>query len=711
MPNKRQDIVLRFGILYFAIIFLFTLIVYRIAVLQFVEKDKLMAMAAKNKKSDIIVRPNRGNIFACDGRLMASSIPTYYIFMDTRVPALHDDTAKLFNAKVDSLSESLSLFFRDRSKSEYKRMLVKAFNGNDGELLLYPKRISYAQLKEVRRMPLFRLGRNKSGLLTKELLRRVKPFGSLASRTIGDIYAEESKGGKNGLELYFNKELLGTPGISVRRKVANQMEETVEVEPVNGMDILTTIDVDLQDIAEKALVDSLKSFDASTGYAIMMEVKSGEVKAIVNMQKNEDGTYSENRNGAVSDQVEPGSTFKTMSLIAMLDDGKANINQIIHTGAGRWEYSGRIMTDHNASHGGFGDITLAEALEGSSNIGISKAVVEAYGDHPSAFVDKLYKMGLNERLNLEIPGTASPQIKHPKDKARYWSKTSLPWMSIGYETQIPPIYTLAYYNAIANNGKLIRPFFVKSIMKNGEVVKSFTTETIRESICRPSTLNTIKKLLIGVIEAPKGTAKNVHSDVVSIAGKTGTAQISKGKAGYKSGGTTHQVSFCGYFPVENPLYTCIVVIREPKNGYASGGKMAGSVFKSIAEQTMALKSNLKPEGVNSTEKAIFSYFPKVKSGNYEALKTVLTDLELSSTGISTDWVKTFSEDKVLRTEPLAVSKNKIPDMTGMGAKDALYLLGKMGLTVQLNGRGRVISQNIEPGTSVRKGQIIKINLE
>lgn len=712
MADKRKSIVMRFGIVYFIMLFFFSLVIYRIIVLQFVEKDEWMAVAAKNKKSDIRVKPNRGNIFACDGRLMASSIPNYYVYMDTRVPALREDDGKLFKEKVDSVAMALSVYFGDRSTEQYRSMLKKAYREKRAEVALFPKRITYAQLKDLRRMPLFKMGRNKSGLITKELLRRVKPFGSLASRTIGDIYADESKGGKNGLELYFNRELLGTPGVSVRQKVANRWEETVQVEPIDGMDILTTIDIDLQDLAEKALVDSLKSFNAASGYAVLMEVKTGEVKAIVNMQQNEDGTFSENKNGAVSDQVEPGSTFKIFSLIALLDDNKAKITDVIHTGNGIWEVvPGSNMTDHNAKKGGFGDITLAEAIHGSSNIGISKTVVKAYGSNPSEYVEKLYEMGFNEKMELEIPGNAGPKIRHPKDKASYWAKTTLPWMSIGYETQIPPIYTLAFYNAIANKGKLIRPFFVKAIMKNGQIVKSFTTETIREEICRQSTLKIVHETLIGVLEAEKGTAKNVHSDFVRIAGKTGTAQISKGAAGYKAGGKSHQVSFCGYFPADDPLYTCVVVIREPKNGYPSGGKMAGSVFKSIAEQTMSLKSNLKPENMVMDTTHIYPYFPTGKSGSYDALKVVLADLNLPVNGQGTDWVKAFAEDKSMKVEPIAVEKHNVPDLKGMGAKDAMYLLGQLGLKVQINGRGKVISQNISAGTMVHKGQSIKITLE
>jgi len=711
MADIRKNIVLRFGVVYVIICLSFLLVIYKIVVIQTVERHNWLALAAKNVKADIVVKPNRGNIYACDGRLMASSIPTYYIYMDTRVPALREKDGKLFKSNVDSLAIYLSSFLHDKTPVEYRKMLKDAYRNKVGELALYPKRISYAELKQLKKFPLFRLGRNKSGLITKELFTRVKPFGSLASRTIGDIYADESMGGKNGIEKRFNTYLLGTPGISIRQKVANTYMETVKVEPIDGMDITTTIDIDLQDIAEKALIDSLRSFDAGSGYVILMEVHSGEVKAIVNMQQNADKTYTENKNGAVSDMVEPGSTFKVASLMVALDAGKVKITDYIETGNGIYPFANRLMKDHNANKGGFGRITLAEAIHGSSNIGISRAIVNAYGQNPSEFVEGLYNMKLNEPLNLEIPGAASPRIRHPHDKAAYWSATTLPWMSIGYETQIPPIYTLAFYNAIANNGKYIRPFFVKSITKNGQVVKAFETETIKESICKPTTLNDIKTVLLGVMEAPKGTAHNVRSKYVRIAGKTGTAQISKGALGYKGGGTTHQVSFCGYFPADDPQYSCIVVIREPRKGYPSGGKMAGSIFKNVAERTMALKSHRKPLTFERDTVTNFPIKPFIKVGYYKALLTVMTDLQLPIGVNSSDWVKSFSDDKQIRIESVSVPKNVVPDLVGMGAKDAIYLAERLGLNVQVEGRGKVVLQTIKPGTFVQRGSRILISFQ
>ena len=519
MSDKRKDIVLRFGIVYTIICLSFFAVIYRIALIQFVEHDKWMALAAQTVKTNIVVKPTRGNIYACDGRLMASSIPTYYVYMDLRVPALHEKNGKLFTKNIDSLSTSLSGFFQDRTPNQYKNVLTNAYRTGQGEFQLYPDKISYSQLKQLKTLPLFRLGRNKSGLISKALFRRVRPFGSLAKRTIGDIYAEESKGGKNGIELGFNSYLLGTPGISIRQKVANTYMENVQVEPVDGMDVNSTIDVDLQDIAEKALRDGVQKFDAAVGYVILMEVHSGEVKAIVNLQRNKDGSYTENKNGAVSDMAEPGSTFKVVSLMAAIDDGRVKLTDTINTYNGLYKFGTRTMTDHNANHGGYHKITVAQAIYASSNIGISRAIVKAYGHNPAEFVDKLYSMKLNEKMNLEIPGSAAPQIKHPSDKTHEWSNTTLPWMSVGYETQIPPIYTLAFYNAIANDGKLIRPFFVKSISHNGQIVKEFKTEVINPLICKPSTLRDVRSALLGVVEDKLGTAQGVKSKYVRIAGK------------------------------------------------------------------------------------------------------------------------------------------------------------------------------------------------
>ncbi len=717
MADKRKNIVFRFGIIYFMIFLAFIAVIYKIVVIQTVEREELLKLEARSKKSNIEVKASRGNIYACDGRLMASSIPSYYIYMDTRVPALHEDARGrkdkgwLFKENIDSVSFCLSRFFKDRPAAEYKRVITNAYRRGDGEFLLYPKRISYAQLKELRDFPLFRLGRNKSGLITKEYVQRVKPFASLASRTIGDVYGDGEKGGKNGLELYFDTSLKGKPGAATRQKVANTWLETVQVEPTPGMDVVTTIDIDIQDISENALLQGVQTYHAKAGYAILMEVESGEVKAIVNLQRNADGSYSENQNGAVSDLLDPGSTFKTMSIMAALDDGKIKLSDTIDTRDGIYRYANRDMRDHNYKGkgvSGFHRISIAEAIHCSSNIGVSRAIVQAYGDNPSDFVDKLYSMKLNEAMNFEIPGAAAPRIRHPKDKNSYWSLTTLPWMSIGYEVQIPPIYTLAYYNAIANDGKMIRPFFVKSIYDNGREVKGFKTETINRSICSSSTLREIQEALLGVVEGKMGTAKNVRSPYFRIAGKTGTAQISAGSSGYDR--SRHLVAFCGYFPAEKPKYTCIVVMKETQ-GYPSGGLMAGSVFKNIAENVFALKSKVKPEEFKTAFHDSIVELPHVKKGYYKSIERAMSNLDLKITGESADWITASTHSDRISVKPMQQISGLVPDVVGMGAKDAVFLLEKSGLRVNVSGRGRVIAQSMSPGVVAVKGRTIGLELK
>ncbi len=711
MTEPGKKIIGRFAIVYIAIVLFMLGIVYNIVKIQFVEGDKWIALSKRFDKKDIIVKPNRGNIYSADGRLMASSIPSYYVYMDTRVPALHEKEGALFTEKIDSLAESLADYFKDKSKAAYKRDIVNAYKRGDGEYQFYKGRITYAQLKEIKKFPLFRLGRYKSGLIHKEFLNRVKPFTSLASRTIGDIYLDNEKGGKNGLELGFDSLLRGIPGVSSRQKVANRWEEVVQVEPIDGMDIISTIDVDMQDIAEKALLEKLHEIQAQTGYAIVMEVKTGEIKAIVNMDRNSDGTYSENRNGAVADKVEPGSTFKVASLMAVLDDGKAELSDVIETGNGLYKFGRATMRDHNAHRGGYGTITLENAVNASSNIGISRTIVKAYGNAPEKYVEKLYKMGLNVPFELYLPGTAKPGIRHPNDKTVYWSATTLPWMSIGYEVQLAPIYTLAFYNAIANNGKFIEPLFVKSINKNGLVVKEFKARVIREKICSDKTLEDVRKALLGVVENPKyGTGKVVHSPHIRIAGKTGTAQISKGSAGYAAGGKSHQVSFCGFFPYEDPKYTCIVVIREPKIGPPSGGRMSGVVVKNIAERISAIDTTTTIYDMKVDSTLMARKKPIVKSGNLTALQNVMENLNQDFTGSGTSWVKTISDGKKVETANLPLVEKTVPDLSGMGAKDAVYLCERLGLKTRIAGKGKVREQSIGPGARAVKGQTIALTL-
>ena len=688
----------------------FAVVVWNIVSVQ-LEADKwLSAIPAQSKTTDII-KPIRGNIYSYDGRLMASSVPQYRIYMDTRVPALHVNGGKLFKEYIDSVSYAMSSCFNDRTAREYKQMITRAYNRGQGSLLLYPNRISYVQLKAVQQFPLFNKGRYKSGLIPHEQTQRMKPFGSLASRTIGGVYADEEKGGSSGLELYFNEYLKGVPGVCTVQKAANQRVRIVEKEPVEGADVISTIDVNLQDIAENTLIEKLKETDAHSGYVVMMEVKTGEVRAVVNMQKNSLGEYAELKNGIVSDMVEPGSTFKTASLMAAIDEGFVHISDSIDVGNGTFKFYSETMRDHNAHKGGYGKITVQNALEASSNVGISRIVFDAYNKNRERFVEKLYEMGLNERLNLEIPGTATPNIRKPDDEKNRWSGTTLPWMSIGYEVQIPPIYTLTFYNAIANGGKMIKPFFVKEIRQENEIVEEFSTEVIRSSICKNSTLEQIQTALEGVVWSEHyATAAAAQSQKVRIAGKTGTALISRGFLGYKGGGKTYQVSFCGYFPCEKPIYTAICVIREPQIGYPSGGTMCGSVVRDIAERAYALHEQSTVDKVQDREDFHFQE-PTIKSGFAHDISRAADKSDIDLYKTADDWVKvTTNEAGKLTMQTLEVSEYLMPNVVGMGAMDAVFAVERTGMKVKLNGKGRVVRQSVIAGTRATKGREVVLIL-
>lgn len=692
------------------------MVIGQIVVRQTTERAHWLSISHGQNKTQVAVKADRGNIYSSDGRLMASSIPTYYIYMDTRVPALHSNNGALFKEHIDSVTIRLSSYFKDRSAKEYKRLITQAYMRGDGNLQLYPKRISFAQLKDVKNMPLFRLGRYKSGLMEKQQFARVRPFGSLAARTIGDIYADAEMGGKSGLEMYFDEELRGTPGRASRQKVANRFELITDVEPKHGRDIVTTIDINLQDIAENILIKKLRELNAQAGYVVLMEVKSGKIKAMVNMQQTNGGGYTEVRNGIVSDMTEPGSTFKTAALLAAIDDGKVNITDSIDVGTGIWRVAGREMRDHNYRDGapgtGYGKISVANALHASSNVGISKVIVNAYGKKPEEFVQKLHDMGHADNIPLEIPGTATPNIRFPNDKGRSWSGTTLPWMSIGYEVEVPPLYTINFYNAIANNGKMVQPFLVKEIREENEVVKRFTTQVMKSSIAGSRALSQIKEALEGVVWDPTyGTAKAVQSDKVRIAGKTGTAQISQGKAGYTQGRTTHQVSFCGYFPVENPQYTCICVIRDPRIGYASGGTMSGTVVRQIAERTMAIKAENTPETIRKGEDFIFEH-AAIKGGKQHEVVRTCRRLNIPIAEGDGEWVRIQANGEVgYIAKPIEQASHLVPNTIGMGAKDAIYLLENSGLRVHMVGKGRVVSQSIQHGTKAIRGEEVRITLQ
>ena len=703
MSSKNTKLSQRFSIIIIVVIIISCLILYKAGQTVFIDREGWLTKVSQLKVEDKTIDPVRGNIFASDGRLMASSIPQYYVYIDFKADGLRKDS--LMN-NMDALCKTLAQRFGERTPAGWRAHIMRGYNSQSRYYRLIRRRISYTEKKDFATIPFLKYPPHKSGVQMIEMAQRIKPFGSLASRTIGDVYGDQSKGGKNGLELAYDSLLRGTPGIGTRQKLVGRYYTTAQVEPVNGVNITTTIDIDIQDITQTALMNKLAEIEAESGTAVVMEVKTGAIKAISNLGRTSSGQYMETKNYAVSDESEPGSTFKVASMMVALDSGYVHPNDSVDTGPGYYFYKGARMTDHNINHGGYHTISAAQTIWYSSNIGVAKIILKGYENNPSAYVEALYRIGLNEPFDLDIPGAGRPKIRHPKDQNRYWSKTSLSWMSFGYETQIPPIYTLAFYNAIANDGCMVKPYFVKSISKEGTVIKQMETQVIRNQICKESTLKEIRQMLLDVVE--QGTGKPVKSERLKIAGKTGTAQISRGKAGYRSGGVSHQVSFCGYFPADHPIYSCIVVIRNPRIGYASGGTMAGGVFKHIAECTYAQSCTLPIERDTVTQ-----YLPMVKSGNYKAITYVLSKLQLpcEDKHKDWDWATTSSAGTNISLKEFTLKENIVPSVKGMGAKDAVYLLENMGLRVHLSGMGKVSTQSKPAGQRFRKGETIALYLK
>jgi len=639
-------------------------------------------------------------------------LPEYRLYMDFMVSDPDEkrkakEQAKkdsLFNLNLNDLCEGLHRIFPDRSAAAFKQHLQNGRNKKSRYYQIYPRRVSYIQYKEVQKLPFFNLGRNRSGLLGVASNNRKRPFGSLAQRTIGDVYADTALGAKNGIELAFDTLLKGEKGVTHRQKVMNKYLNITDIEPVDGADIISTIDVDMQDICEKALVDKLYELNAMVGVAVLMEVKTGEVKAIVNMSKGNDGKYYEMRNNAISDMMEPGSTFKTASIMVALEDGKVEPDTQVDTGNGVKMMHGRPMKDHNWNRGGYGVIDVTRILEVSSNVGVSSIIDQYYHDDPQKFVDGLKRLGITEPLHLQIAGEGKPNIKGPKE--RYFAKTTLPWMSIGYETQVPPLNILTFYNAIANDGVMIRPKFVKAAVKDGQIIKEYPTEVIREKIASESTLQKIRTILEKVVS--QGLAKPAGSKQFAVAGKTGTAQISQGAAGYTAGGRKYLVSFCGYFPADAPKYSLIVSIQKPGLP-ASGGLMAGSVFSKIAERVFAknLTYELK-NAIDSTSVVI----PDVKFGELAEASYVLNKLSVPTNGKTSkeSWGKAQEDSLRVTLTQQTLTTGIMPSVIGMGAKDAVYLLEKAGLRVNIAGVGKVTRQSIPSGNKVMKGQTVALHL-
>jgi cell division protein FtsI (penicillin-binding protein 3) len=694
------------------------------------EKKEWLEVAKKNQTTaDRKINPTRGNIYSDDDRLMATNEPLYYIYLDFGSEGFVKSKAfaldSFYHSKhnnVDSLASRLSKKLKNRTQAGYKAHLINGLKQKNRHYLIYEKKISFLDLKEISEFPFLRIKNHNSFLITREMMQRQKPFGMLASRTIGNIYSEidDKTGltkGMNGLELYYDSLIQGVVGLSSGVQVGGKWYRNVVIEPTDGMDIRSTININIQDIVEKALTDKMKVLDAESGTAVIMEVKTGEIKAITNMARTTSGKYAETMNHAVADEIEPGSTFKVASMMVAIEDNLVEPTTPVDVGNGRKQVGKRFVVDHNVAKGGYGLINAEQAIWYSSNIGVSELIYNAYRKNPTKYIEGLHNIGMDADLKIAIPGAGKAKLKWPSDKSKGgWSDLSLPTIPYGYEVKIPPIQTLAFFNAIANDGKMVRPLFVKDILKNGKSVKHFDTETVISKICSERTLKIIQEMLYNVVnyhdpshKNPDGTGKPAKSEVITIAGKTGTAIRATGGV-YRSDG--YNVSFCGYFPYENPEYTCIVAISHPLVGTASGGSMCGTIVKEIAEKIYASNTVLNISKIKDDSLKI--PYPDVKCGSYSALKKVagVFDFKMNtSEKIKSEYVLVHKDGKGMVIKELAFIENLVPNVVGMGAKDAIFALENCGLHVLIAGSGKVVTQSVANGSKVVRGQTVTLTLQ
>jgi cell division protein FtsI (penicillin-binding protein 3) len=677
----------------------------KILVIQFVDGDRWEQKVARLTTDLREIVPARGNIYADNGHLLATSIPIYEIRMDMRAEAL---TPTVFGESLDSLAWHLSHLFGDKPTSKYKADLTAAY-AKGSRYHLVKSGVEYHQFQQAMEFPLWRQGRFASGVIFEKNTTRRMPYGDLASRTVG--YTRDGVA-PVGLEGAYNTDLRGRSGQRYEKRLAGgvwmPVKSTNEIEPIDGSDLVTAIDVNIQDVAASALRKQLHKHKARHGCAVLMEVKTGYIVAISNLTMATDSSYHEVYNYAVGEATEPGSTFKLAALMAAFEDGKIELTDSIDTKNGKHRFYDRIMRDSNDK--GYGKVDVLTAFQKSSNVGISRIIDEEYRSNPRQFVDRLYKMGLGRSLGLEIGGEGAPKIKDPSDKS--WSGVSLPWMSIGYETLMTPLQILTFYNAVANDGVMVKPLFAKEVFRNGQSVRRIEPQVIKQSIASRETIQKAKIMLESVV-SEEGTASNLRFGAYSVAGKTGTAQIANDKYGYKyAESVSYQASFVGYFPADRPEYSCIVVVNGPGNDVYYGNQVAGPVFKEISDKVFAQRFDLQREYVEPVTNQVAVHVPVSKSGNASDLKSIFKIIEIAVADESEayPWVTTKTRNDDVLFERRTMPAGRVPNVLGMGLRDGLFLLEQAGLTVKVTGAGVIKSQSIAPGVESASGKKITIEL-
>lgn len=703
MKDAKRDILWRVYLVYFGVLIFALAIIGKAAYIQFALRSELMEKAKKQEIKYFPIEALRGNIMARDGSLLASSIPEFEIRMDLSPEVV---SPELFNSKIDSLALKLSQLFPDKNARTFKSELLSAREAGN-KYFLIRNHVKYDELKKLKRFPIFREGKYRGGLIVLRKTTRELPYKNLARRTIGFENPAESL--FVGLEGAYTNELKGYDGQQLKRRISQgewiPVSDNPEVEPRDGKDIITTIDINIQDLAESALARHLEENKAYQGCAILMEVKTGEIRAIANLRYDpKDGQYKEIYDYAFREAVEPGSTFKLASIITALETGKIKLSDSYFVGNGRVQYHNRWMVDSHQPATSF--MTVREIFEESSNVGVSKIITSLFDNNPEAFVDHLRQMSLGKPLGIEIAGETPPIMKDPRDK-KYWYGTSLPWMSIGYETTITPLQTLTFYNSIANNGVMVKPIFVSEIRVGGKTIKKFDPVIINPAVCSPATVQLAKSLLEGVVL--NGTGRILKDSNYRIAGKTGTALIAEGAKGYSE--KNYNASFVGYFPADNPKYSCIIVVNRPEGGKYYGAAVAAPVFKEIANKVYATQLDIHDQDNKkySTER----FLPAAAKGDFKDLKTSLTAMSYSFRlpTLNPEWVEMDSSVIGMILQPEFYGNDTIPDLSGLTAKDAVFMMEKAGLSPVIHGKGIVYSQSLPAGTQLVKGSEIILNLE
>ncbi|WP_422354842.1 penicillin-binding protein [Roseivirga pacifica] len=696
--NIKRSILLRVRIAFLLTVVFVLAVVYRLVHVQMIEGDKWRKKAEEYSLDYKKIKATRGSIYSANNDLLATSLPFYRLAFD---PSLVDD--ETFTSKIDSLSHLLSNFFRDHSSDYYKRKISEARQSRSRYMVINRDLVNYQQKQMMNTWPIFRKGQMQGGVIFHKVDERHRPFRTLAQRTIG--YINEDNVGA-GVERSFNDYLSGRDGEGLFQKVAGgnwkPVNASSDVRPEDGYDIHTTIDVNLQDVAQNALLRALMRYEAAYGTVVLMEVKTGEIKAISNLQRTASGRYAESYNYAVQGTNDPGSTFKLASMLALLEAGKVDLSDTVDTGEGSIDFYNRTLTD--VKRGGYGKITVQEVFEKSSNVGIAKLVTEHFGENPQEFVDIIKKTGYGQPLDFQLMGEGVPYIKDTDDES--WSGTTLPWMSVGYETSVTPLQTLALYNAVANDGRMIQPILVKSINKANQPVKTFEAKVLNKQIASDETLEKLRLILEGVVE--NGTAKNVKNEYFKIAGKTGTAQkLINGR--YRT--QRYYASFAGYFPADEPLYSCIVVIDDPKGWNRYGGDVSAPVFKEIADmiysQNLAIHDSFQADLLANE-----GTFPVIRAGKFDELNKLCNELGISNHlgDEDVDWVRSQVDNNAIIWKKNYGSNELVPNVQGMTVRDAVYLLENSGLKVNISGSGRVQNQSLRPGVRISKGQTISLDL-